>query len=79
MKTLTTIRYIYNDARRRHDLMNYVFIIIKTTKFIQLSTYNQLFLIYNSLKIEFQRNFIMSTKIITINAFFKEIKIKKKI
>ena len=76
---LTIIRYIYNDVPRRHNSMNYVFTIIKTTKFIQLSTYNQLFLIYNNLKIEFRRNLIMSTKTTIINAFFKEMKTKKKI
>ena len=78
IKTLTTTRYIYKNVRRRHDLINYVFIIIKTARFIQLSTYNQLFFIYNNLKIEFRRNFIMSTKTTTINTFFKEIKTKKR-
>ena len=79
IKTLTIIRYTYDNARRRYDSINYVFIIIKAARFTQSSTYNQLFFIYNNLKIEFRRDFIMSTKITTMNAFLKEIKTKKKI
>ena len=77
MKTLTFIRFIYKNARCYNNSIDYVFTITKTAKFTQFLVYNQLYLIYNKLKIEFRCNFIMLIEITIINTFFKKIKIKK--
>ena len=78
MKTLIIIRYIYDNARRRHNSIDYVFIIIKTIKSTQFFVYNQLYFIYNELKIEFRRNLIISIENIIMNELFRKLKIKKK-
>ena len=78
MKTLTFTRYIYENARRYNNSINYAFTITKTIKFTQSTIFNQFYIIYNKLKIEFRRNLIILTKNTTINAFLQKIKIKKK-
>ena len=79
MKTLTFIRFIYENVRCYNNSIDYTFTITKTTKFIQFSIYSQLYLIYNKLKIEFCCDFIISTEVTIMNAFLKKIKVKKEI
>ena len=79
MKTLTSARFTYEDARRHTDPMNYALIITRAAKATQASTYSQLFHIYNDLETEFRRDLILPTEDTTMDAFLKEMETKKEI
>ena len=79
MKIFINIRYTYENVRRYHDSINYVFTIIKAVKSIQSSLYSQLYFINNDLKTKFQRDFIISNETTTMNFFIRKIEVKKKI
>ena len=72
-------RYIMNDARRRRELNEYAQIIIRAARSAEMSTYNQIYLIYNGLNLEFRRDLHISSDVIDMHSFLNELKNKKKI
>ena len=68
-----------NDARRRREFNKYVQIIIRATRFAEMSTYNQIYLIYNGLNFEFRRDLHISFNVIDMHSFLNELENKKKI
>ena len=72
-------RYIMNDIHRRRKLNEYAQIIIRTVRSTEMFIYNQIYLIYNDLNLEFWRDLHTSFNIIDMHSFFNELKNKKKI
>ena len=68
-----------NDVRRRRELNEYVQIIIRATRSIEMFNYNQIYLIYNDLNLEFRRDLHTFSDAIDMHSFLNEIEKKKKI
>jgi len=68
-----------NNAQQRRKSIKYAQIITRATRFTNILIYNQIYLIYNNLDLEFRRNLSLSIEAIDINFFLNKIKIKKKI
>ena len=68
-----------NDVCRRRESIEYAQIIIKAARFVNISIYNQIYLIYNSLDLKFRRDLSLSIETTDINFFLDKIEIKKKI
>ena len=68
-----------NDARRRRKSIEYAQVIIRTVKSADISIYNQIFLIYNDLNLEFRKNLSLLIDSTNMNIFLIEMKNKKKI
>ena len=79
MKTLTTTRYTYEDARRHHDPVDYALTITRAAKSTQSSLYSQLYLIYNGLETEFRRDLTVPSEATTMDSLIREIEVKKEI
>jgi hypothetical protein len=80
MITITRERYILKNARQCRKSREYVDIIIRTTKSIELkSNAHLVMLIYNELNVELQRNISMSDLFINIHDFLQSLDDKKKI
>ena len=79
MKTLTSTRYTFEDARRHDDPIDYALTITRAAKSTQSSVYNQLYLIYNGLETEFRRDLTIPTENTTMDAFLQEMETKKEI
>ena len=76
--TVIKKRYIMNDARRRCELNKYTQIIIRAARSTEIFNYNQIYLIYNDLNLEFRRDLHTSFNIINMHSFLNEFKKKKK-
>ena len=79
LATVIKEKYTMKDVRKRRKFVKYAQIIIKAAKFAEMSVYNQIYLIFNDLDVEFQKNlniFIETTK---LNAFLQKLDLKKKI
>ena len=72
-------RYIMNDARRRREFNEYAQIIIRAARSVEMSIYNQIYLIYNGLDLEFRRDLYTSFSATDMHSFLNEIKNKKEI
>ena len=73
LNVIIIARYIFDDVRRKHDSINFVFIIIKTIKIIEVSIHNQLYFIYNVLKIKFRRDLTKFFAFIIMNEFLQKL------
>ena len=67
------------DIRRRREFIEYAQIITRVTWSIEMSIYNQIFLIYNELDLEFRRDLNLSSESTNMNTFLTQIKNKKEI
>lgn len=67
------------NVKTRRKLIKYVQIIIKIVKSAKMSIYNQIYLIFNDLNVEFQKKLDTSTKTTDLNAFLQNLNLKKKI
>ena len=79
MKTLTSTRYTYEDARRHNDPVDYALTITRAAKSTQSTVFNQLYMIYNGLETEFRRDLTIPTENTMMDAFLQEIEMKKEI
>ena len=77
--TVIREKFIIDDVRRRRKSVEYAQIIIRVAKSVEMSTYNQMYLIYNDLNIEFRRNISISNENINLNEFLQELNRKKEI
>ena len=77
--TIKKKSYIMKDDRRRRKSSKYAHVIIKTTKFIVMNVYSQLWFIYNDLNIEFRRDVRKSTEHTDLNVFLQKMKNVKEI
>ena len=66
-------------VKKRREFFEYAQIIIRSAKLINMSTFNQIFFIYDDLNLNFQRDIIKSIETITMNNFLQKLKNKKKI
>ena len=72
-------KYIMKNVRKRRKSIEYAQIIIRTVRFAKMSVYNQVYLIFNDLNVEFQKNLDMSTDTTDLNSFLQKLDLKKKI
>jgi hypothetical protein len=73
-------RYIMNNARRRRESREYVSVIMRTARSVELkSKSHQIMMIYNDLNLKFQSNISMSTLITQIQNFLQHLNDKKNI
>jgi hypothetical protein len=73
-------RYTMNDARRRRESREYVSVIMRIARSIELeSKSHQVMMIYNDLNLIFQRNISMSTLTTQIQNFLQHVDDKKDI
>ena len=79
LNIIITFKYIFENVRRCRNSIDYVFVFFKAVKIINVSIYNQLYFIYNDLKLEFRRDLTRSISDIIMNQFLKQIKNNKKI
>ena len=72
--TILRKRYTMNNVRRRREYRKYASIILRATKSANMSfVVNQIAIIYNDLNVEFQRDFIKSNVVTSLNAFLRKI------
>ena len=76
---MTRERYSMKNARRRRELTKYAQVITRVARFVDISIYNQIFLIYNELDLEFRRDLSLSSDSTNMNTFLTQMKNKKKI
>ena len=80
MAVITRERYTLDDARRRREPREYAQNILRAAKSaLMTSTYNQLFLIYNGLDFEFQRDLTMPSPETKLDRFLQEMDSKRDI
>jgi hypothetical protein len=80
MITITKEKYIMNDARRRRESREYVDVIMRIARFVELDIEaHQIMLIYNDLNLKFQRNVSMSELTTKIQNFLQCLNDKKNI
>ena len=75
--TIITTRYIMKNVRRKRELIKYALIIIKATKIIDMSIFNQITFIYNKIKLKFRRDLFKSSKNFIMNSCLQKLKNKK--
>ena len=68
-----------NDVRRRREFNKYAQIIIKAARSTEMFIYNQIYLIYNGLNLEFRRDLHTSFSATNMHSFLNEIENKKEI
>ena len=68
-----------DDARRRREPVEYAQVITRAARSAEMSVYNQIFLIYNGLDLEFRRDLTLPTENTDMNAFLTEMENKKEI
>ena len=79
MITVIRKRYIMNNVRQRREFNEYVQIIICAARSVEMFNYNQIYLIYNDLNLEFRRDLHTSFDVTDMHSFLNELKKKKKI
>ncbi len=80
MITIIRERYIMNDARRRRESREYVSVIMRIARLIELQfEAHQMMIIYNDLNLKFQRNISMSTLTTQIQNFLQHLNDRKNI
>ena len=79
MTTIIKKRYTLNDARRKREIFEFVQMIIRAVKSIEMIIYSQIYFIYNDIKLEFRRDLIKSTESIIMKTFLQKLKNNKKI
>ena len=79
MTIVTRKKYIMNNAKRRKESIEYAQIITRAVKSADMSTYNQIYLIYNELDLKFRKNLFLFTKFTDMNTFLSKLKTKKEI
>ena len=79
LATVIRKKYTMKDVKKRRKPVEYAQIIIKAAKSAEMSVYNQIYLIFNDLDVEFQRNLNIPTETTELDAFLQELNLKKKI
>ena len=80
MAVITKERYSLDDARRHREPREYAQVILRAAKSAMMtSVYNQLFLIYNGLDVEFQQHLTPPTPETTIDSFLGQLDMKREI
>ena len=78
LATVIREKYTMKDVKKRRKFIEYAQIIIKTAKFAEMFIYNQIYLIFNDLNVEFQRNLNILIENTKLNAFLQKLDLKKK-
>ena len=79
LATVTRERYTMDDARRRREPNEYAQTIIRAARSAEMSSYNQIYLIYNGLDLEFRRDLHTPSGATDMHSFLNEIEEKKEI
>ena len=80
LATITSERYTLEDALRRREPRDYASIILRGARSAEMNNvYNQLFLLYNGLDPEFQRDVDQPTKDMTLDKFLHQLDKNKEI
>jgi hypothetical protein len=80
MTFLMKEKYILKNARRRRESREYAEVILRAAKSAELiSKISQIFLIYNEIDVEFQRNLFMFKVDIKLNSFLTKLNDKKNV
>lgn len=72
-------RYTMDDARRKREPFEYVQIIVRAAKSAEMSTYTQIYFIYNGMEPEFRRDLTKPTMDTTMDAFVQQMDDTKEI
>lgn len=67
------------DAHRKREPFEFAQIIIRAAKSANMTTFSQIYLIYNNLKLEFRRDLTKPTQRTTMNVFLQKLEDNKKI
>ena len=79
MATVTKERYTLDDARRKREPFEFAQMIIRAAKSTGMTTYSQIYLIYNGIELEFRRDLTKPTESTTMEAFLQELEDNKEI
>lgn len=79
MAAVTRERYTMDDARRRREPIEYAQIITRAARSADMPAYNQIYLIYNGLDLEFRRDLPLPTESTDMDTFLSELETKKEI
>ena len=79
LATVIREKYTMEDVRRRRELVEYAQIITRAARSAEMSIYNQIYLIFNDLDVEFQRDLNILIETTELDAFLQELDLKKEI
>lgn len=79
LTTITKERYTMEDARRRREPFEYAQTITRAAKSTNMTTFSQIYLIYNGLELKLQRDLSKPTEQTTMEAFLQETEDNKEI
>jgi hypothetical protein len=80
MISLMKKKYTVKDVKRRRESKEYAEVILRAAKSTELiSKISQIFLIYNDIDVEFQRNISMSKANTKLNSFFTNLDDRKNV
>lgn len=79
LATITRERYTMDDARRHREPIEYAQIITRAARSAGMSVYNQIYLMYNGLDLEFRRDLDLPTEATDMNSFMNQMEAKREI